>query len=254
MRLVLATYNIRAGGVGRGRQIVEVLARSAPDVVILQEAIYPDVVESIGEGLGLTTVIARRSHSVAALSRFPVRAFDYRLAPTGRDVLELRFEKPALRLFGVHFAAGLSQRGERRRIVEVTHLLELTKGAAGDAPVALLGDFNAVAPGDAPFVRRMPLWIRALLRFDGGIRTDAMAAVAGAGFTDAYRAANAGFAGLTLPSGAPVIRLDYLMLDESLAGRLVACRTGEPGPVAALASDHLPVIAELDLDGEPDGS
>ena len=119
-------------------------------------------------------------------------------------------------------------------------------------PIVLLGDFNAVAPGDAPFVRRMPLWIRALLRFDGGIRTDAMAAVTGAGFKDAFRTANPGLAGLTLPSGAPVIRLDYVMLDESLAGCLVGCRVGEPGPVAAVASDHLPVIAELALDGKAD--
>ena len=130
----------------------------------------------------------------------------------------------------------------------MTHLLASTKGGTGDAPIVLLGDFNAVAPGDAPFVRRMPLWIRALLRFDGGIRTEAMTAVAGAGFKDAFRAANPSLAGLTLPSGAPVIRLDYVMLDEPLAGRLVACRTGEPGPVAAAASDHLPVIVELDLD------
>lgn len=248
MRLVLATYNIRAGGVGRVRQIVEVLARSAPDIVILQEAIYPEMVQSVGDGLEMTTVIARRSHSVAALSRLPVQAFDYRRAPTGRDILELRFETPALRLFGVHFAAGLSQRGERRRIVEVAHLLEIAKAGAGGAPTALLGDFNAVAPGDAPFVRRMPLWIRALLRFDGGIRTEAMTAVAGAGFKDAFRTANPGVAGLTLPSGAPVIRLDYVMLDESLAGCVAACRTGEPGPVAAAASDHLPVIVELDVE------
>ncbi len=248
MRLVLATYNIRAGGVGRVPQIVEVLARAAADVVILQEAIYPEIVQSIGEGLGWTTVIAQRSHSVAALSRLPVRTSDYRRAPTGRDVLELRLDEPDLRLFGVHLAAGLSQRGERRRIVEVTHLLEIAKDGAGDAPIVLLGDFNAVAPGDAPFVRRMPLWIRALLRFDGGIRTEAMTAVAGAGFTDAFRGANPGLAGLTLPSGAPVIRLDYVMLDESLAGRVAGCRTGEPGPLAAAASDHLPVIVELDLD------
>ena len=249
MRLVLATYNIRAGGVGRVRQIVEVLARSMPDVVILQEAIYPKIVQAIGEGLGSTTVIAHRSNSVAALSRLRVRAFDYHRAPTGRDVLELRLEEPALRLFGVHLAAGLSQRGERRRIVEVAHLLGIAKDATDDAPIALLGDFNAVAPGDAPFVRRMPLWIRALLRFDGGIRTEAITAVAAAGYTDAFRAANPGLAGLTLPSGGPVIRLDYVMLDASLAGKVVACRTGEPGPVAAAASDHLPVIIELELDG-----
>ena len=33
----------------------------------------------------------------------------------------------------------------------------------------IVGDFNAVAPGDAPVIRQMPLWLRLLLRFDGGI-------------------------------------------------------------------------------------
>jgi endonuclease/exonuclease/phosphatase family metal-dependent hydrolase len=151
-----------------------------------------------------------------------------------------------LRVFGVHLSAGLSRRGERRRIVEMKRLLELAKETADGVPTALVGDFNAVAPGDERHLRRMPLWIQMLLRFDGGIRTHAMGSALEAGFSDAFRALDPGGAGLTMPSWAPSVRLDYVMLDGDLIERLEACSV-VVDPLVARASDHLPLMARLDL-------
>ena len=47
MALRVLSYNIRFGGTGREREISEVIRSAAPDVVMLQEAINPAVVESL---------------------------------------------------------------------------------------------------------------------------------------------------------------------------------------------------------------
>ena len=51
-----------------------------------------------------------------------------------------------------------------------------------------------------------------------------------------------------MPAAAPSVRLDYLMLGPELAPAVVACghSTVEPSLLWA-ASDHLPLVADLDL-------
>jgi endonuclease/exonuclease/phosphatase family metal-dependent hydrolase len=246
MRLVLATYNIRRGGHHRAERIAAVLVPFEPDIVVLQEAIEPAIVERIARELGLPAVTSRRGASVAALSRTQLADARWHADGPGHGFLELRPVSPAVRIIGVHLTAGLSMRGESRRLRQTERLLRLA--ADEDAPpTALVGDFNAVAPGDGPFVRTMPLWIRALLRFDGGIQTAAMASVHQAGFVDAFRQCHPNGPGGTLPAAAPSVRLDYVMLDRTLAAGLISCRVPTADATAALASDHLPVIAELEL-------
>jgi endonuclease/exonuclease/phosphatase family metal-dependent hydrolase len=246
MRLVLATYNIRRGGHHRAERIAAVLAPFEPDIVVLQEAIEPAIVERIARELGLPTVTSRRGASVAAVSRTPLADARWHADGPGHGFLELRTAAPAVRIIGVHLTAGLSMRGESRRLRQTERLLRLA--ADDDAPpTALVGDFNAVAPGDGPFVRTMPLWIRALLRFDGGIQTAAMSSVQAAGFVDAFRRCHPDGPGGTLPAAAPSVRLDYVMLDRTLATGLISCRVPTADATAALASDHLPVIAELEF-------
>lgn len=246
MRLTLATYNIRRGGHHRAERIAAVLAPFEPDIVVLQEAIEPAIVERIARELGLPAVTARRGASVAALTRMPPADARWHADGPGHGFLELRPRSPAVRIIGVHLIAGLSMRGESRRLRQTERLLGLATD--GDAPpTALVGDFNAVAPGDGPFVRTMPLWIRALLRFDGGIQTAAMTKVQEAGYVDAFRACHPTGPGGTLPAAAPSVRLDYVMLDPSLAATLTDCRVPTADATAALASDHLPVIAGFEF-------
>lgn len=246
MRSVLATYNIRRGGHHRAERIAAVLAPFDPDVVVLQEAIEPAIVERIARELGLPAVTARRGASVAAITRTPPATARWHADGPGHGFLELRPQSPAVRIIGVHLTAGLSMRGEGRRLRQTERLLRLAADESAP-PTALVGDFNAVAPGDGPFVRTMPLWIRALLRFDGGIQTAAMTSVQRAGFVDAYRLCHPDGPGGTLPAAAPSVRLDYVMLDRSFAATLTDCRVPTADGTAALASDHLPVIAEFEI-------
>jgi endonuclease/exonuclease/phosphatase family metal-dependent hydrolase len=113
----------------------------------------------------------------------------------------------------------------------------------------IVGDFNSIAPGDAPVVRRMPWWVRLLLRFDGGIHTRVMQMFLDAGFVDAFRRLNPDALGFTLPAVNPSVRLDYAMLGPDVVRRLRSCEPIQPdGRTSPLlrASDHLPLLTVLD--------
>jgi endonuclease/exonuclease/phosphatase family metal-dependent hydrolase len=304
--LRLVSYNIRFGGRGRDGLIADVLGKLEPDVVILEEATDPRVVESIGARLDMREVMARPDHSIAAMGRVRLYGADWQVYRRGRAVLQLGLPDHGLRLLGVHLSAGMSWRGERIRIVEAGRLLEGIQGAAPpglgigtpgpalagipaaepqaehvpateaapltDHPVetgptappattksgeqvrpprqtVVVGDFNSVAPGDAPVIRRMPLWLRLLLRFDGGIHTRVIQMFLDAGFVDGYRRLSPEALGFTMPAINPSVRLDYAMLSPDLVPRLRACVPVEPDGLTSpivRASDHLPLLTVLD--------
>ena len=244
MTLRIASYNIRFGGIGRAEAIGAALAELRPDVVILQEATHRPTVEAIAERLELATVIAEPGRSVAVLSRIPIGTTSWHPLGFGHSAIELGLAD--LRIFGVHLSAGLSRRGERRRQVQVAHLLGLIATSGSSARTAIVGDFNAITPGDAPTIALLPRWIRILLRFDGGIRTEVMAGLIEAGYCDAYRRLHPDLPGFTMPSVEPSVRLDYVMLGSGLLPGLRACDAMSAGAASALASDHLALVAELD--------
>jgi endonuclease/exonuclease/phosphatase family metal-dependent hydrolase len=109
----------------------------------------------------------------------------------------------------------------------------------------IVGDFNSVAPGDAPVIRRMPWWVRLLLRFDGGVHTRVIQMFLDAGFVDGFRRLHPEALGFTLPTVNPSVRLDYAMLAPDLVPRLRACSPVEPDGITSplvRASDHLPLL------------
>ena len=80
----LLTYNIREGGVGRAEQIAEVISAARPDVVALQEARNPAVVERIAELAGFRVLgVARLRTPRGSSARVPVLAA--RVAPSAAD-------------------------------------------------------------------------------------------------------------------------------------------------------------------------
>jgi exonuclease III len=273
MTLRLVSYNIRFGGRRRRQLIADVLRSTGPDLVVLQEAVDPDVVAWLGSELELPDVVAEAGRSVAALSRVPLVDPTWHVARPGRSFLELRLPDRDLRVFAVHLSAGLSGRGERRRAVEAEQLL-LRVAAAPDRGrrSVLVGDFNAIAPGDGPTVARLPMWIRILLRFDGGIRNEVMTRLLEGDFVDAFRRLHPTEHGCTMPAIDPSVRLDYALIGAGLVDALRACRPvsvenladgggsdrpADPaltaGPSNALrlalplASDHLPLLTVLDV-------
>ena len=246
--LRVVSYNIRFGGGRRIPLLAATVAALQPDLLLLQEATNPFAIERLARDAGFGHVLQQPGWSVAALARDAPVAHEWHRPPRGRGFLEV---EPAgaggLRFLDVHLPAGLSLRGERARLRHVDALLEVLGGATGPA-TSLLGDLNSVAPGDEPRVAAMPFWLRLLLRFDGGIRTDVLRRLLDAGWVDAYRALHPRDAGFTLPPGAPSIRLDYLLVPQPLLTRVARCEPAASLPLVERASDHLPLVVELSTD------
>jgi endonuclease/exonuclease/phosphatase family metal-dependent hydrolase len=241
----LLSYNIRFGGSRRRELIAGVIRDLDPDVVLLQEATEPEVVDWIGERTGLTTTVRRTDWSVAALTRLPLSTQTWHQPRPGRGFLELDSPESPVRIVGVHLTAGMTARGERIRVREAERLITLV-GSAPKASV-VVGDFNSIAPGDRVVMSRWPLWLRILLRVDGGIRTETIAMLERSGLVDTFRRLHADDPGYTLPARDPSVRLDYLL---STAEALPLVRSCDPvratdEPLVSRASDHLPLLSEI---------
>ena len=134
---------------------------------------------------------------------------------------------------------------ERRRVFELRALLAaIARHQPG--PHALVGDFNAVAPGELLNIRKLPARLRALVWLSGGaIRWKTIATILEAGYADAFRACHPDEVGSTFPTWDPHIRLDYLFVPRPFAGHVRACTVHDHAGTRE-ASDHLPLDAEID--------
>lgn len=242
----LLSYNIRFGGGHRIPLIAAVISSVEPDAVVLQEATNPSAVDRLAAEAGFRHVLRRPGWSVAWLGHDEPRAHTWHRPLRGRGFLEVEPAGSDLRVVGLHLPAGLSARGERARLRHVDGMLASIGGGADERTV-LVGDMNAVSRGDAPRVRGMPLWLRLLLHFDGGIRTDVLDRLATAGWIDAFRRLHPDEPGFTLPPLTPQVRLDYLLVPEALIGSVIACAPVQDAPLVDRASDHLPLLSVLDV-------
>jgi exonuclease III len=112
----------------------------------------------------------------------------------------------------------------------------------------MLGDFNAIAPGDPVNTRAWPALLRATLAVQAGhVFRSAIARVLAAGLVDCFRALHPRDAGFTLPAAAPNARLDYAFANAALIGNLRACQVVREPAAVKLASDHCPLLAEFEL-------
>ena len=160
MSLRVLSYNIRLGGVGREKRLADVIRFCEPEIVVLQEAIRPEVVEKIAGFCGMKTWGAKRGDSVAFLSRIEVADFSWHeVRFARRKYLEILLPGSSTRIFGVHLSAIHSNITERRRTYELRSLLTgIAKHQHGFHVVT--GDFNTLAPGEQLDLRRLPLRYR----------------------------------------------------------------------------------------------
>ncbi len=159
---------------------------------------------------------ARRQYGIALLSRAPLRAPRNLLLtrPRGGEQRGLLgavvdVDGRAVRVFCTH----LQHRSRTERLAQATQIAESL--AAGVGPVVMMGDLNA-QPGDPEIA---PL-------------TEVL--------DDAWIVAGDG-AGFTFDAAIPHARIDYILTSEDLVARSAAVLPTD-------ASDHLAVVAELDLD------
>ncbi|MEV4655859.1 endonuclease/exonuclease/phosphatase family protein [Micromonospora sp. NPDC049301] len=266
--LRVMTWNIRTGGRDRGGPdrldaVVRVVTAQAPDVLALQELSGFDrggLLAEVAGRLGMAPHLARScfGQPVAVLVRPP-------LAVVAAGALRRPFHHAAARVVVATSAGPLTVLGTHlcpysggRRRMEVDWLVAALRRAQG--PLTLVtGDLNSLEPTVDHTARLagMPALYRRrhLRRGNGDVDTRAVARLLAAGMVDLWlsRAAGAPEAdGRTVPTrlgGAEFagMRLDYLFGSPPVAARTRNVRVVRDGD-AATASDHYPVVAELDLD------
>jgi endonuclease/exonuclease/phosphatase family metal-dependent hydrolase len=246
--LRLLTYNIRYGGVGRVEHLAAVVNACAPDVVVLQEATRPDVVARLAAATGMAAWAAHEDHSVGFMSRRKVKSHAWHRPPSSRRAyLEIVPEEEGLRIFGVHLSAVHSNWTERRRVRELRAVLAGIAEHQGLFHV-VLGDFNTIAPGETLDLQKLPPRLRAFVYMTGRvIRWETIQIMLDASYVDGYRTLHPAAPGLTFPAGDPHARLDYVFVPAPFAPRLRSCAVMSEASQVASASDHLPVLAELEL-------
>lgn len=251
----LLTYNIREGGVGRAAEIAEVIKVAGPDVVALQEARDPIVVERIARLADFSYWGSQRSHSTGFLSKVPVLEHAWRHPPRTRHaLLEVSFAGGFPRLFVLHLRAWFSKWSERQRARELRGLLDgiqqqLIREQHAFAFHLLAGDFNALAPGERFDSSPMPRWIRGMIWLSGrDIARSTIAMMQSDGYVDAWRTLHAdqeNDPGYTFPVWNPHVRLDYVFTPAKFASRFTACEVRRSPDAARAASDHFPLLVEI---------
>jgi endonuclease/exonuclease/phosphatase family metal-dependent hydrolase len=205
--------------------VVRAVQPAAPDVVLVQECGSGRAVHALARSLEMEAVTSARlfggvRNAVLFTEPWRVSSFDAvdlsregRTSPRGYLVAHLRRAGTRCAFASGHL--GLSDR-ERAR-----HALELTDGLGGiEGPVVLGVDLNEGPDG------RAARWISARLY-------------------DAFAVAPDG-PGETFPARSPTDRIDYLFVSEGVT----VLRSWVVGTaLAGLASDHRPVMADLDVPG-----
>lgn len=165
----ILSYNILVGATRRVNPLLKMLQAVNADIIGMVEAIDPHVIQELAQRLDMQYVMSgdaqhTQDWEVALLSRLPiVHSQTHRHAYHDmRPVLEVTIEEPDgkhITLFVTHLSAAFNQRlagdGIRRR--EIQTLLRIMAPKQGTRHL-VMGDFNALAPGD-------PFTASALLRY-----------------------------------------------------------------------------------------
>jgi len=249
----LLTYNILKGGQMREAEIIEVIQSVTPDVVVVQEVLEVERFQQIATVLGMSPFLARSQGrlplQVGLFSRLPVLDFrTLHLWPVWPSCLQATVQLAnghSLTVFGLHLAAYYPWFLELWRVHQIRTLLRYLRQAAPGRHL-LVGDFNAIAPGDRALLGQAPLWVKAQVWFQlGYIPRRALGLLLDMGYVDCFRKLYPEEDGFTLPSDHPQVRLDYVFADPSLKDTLRECRVITLPKAVTTASDHLPVLAEF---------
>ncbi len=242
MALKIVSYNIQESGSGRLSSIADLLRQQKPDVVALLEASSRANVESLAHQLGMDVAFGEANTPIghiAWLSRLPIqRVENHRHPGLAKTLLqiEVNWEGTTLHLFATHLA---SRWEPPEPVEEIPIILDVLRPLAGQ-PHLLVGDFNALRPGDP--VGPPPEGVEKRGDAADGAPRDAMRLILDAGYIDCYRTRHSQSPGYTYPSDRPWLRLDYIFASPPIAASLQDCGIVNADE-AVSASDHLPVWA-----------
>ena len=155
----ILSYNILAGGKRRVDQLTNIISSAQPDIIGLVEAYNPQIVEEIAQRLGMQYRMSGSYTQVhdwqtGLLSRLPiVETHSHNHSDIlSKHILEACIEEEngsKLTVFIAHLSAAFYQSGSgdgqrRREVQEILRIMASKRGT----PHLLMGDFNAIAPGD----------------------------------------------------------------------------------------------------------
>jgi endonuclease/exonuclease/phosphatase family metal-dependent hydrolase len=170
---------------------------------------------------GLTRHFRGHPYGNGILSRHPIEATrTYDLSVPGREPRGCLRADVAVGGIRVHFFSahlGLRARERRRQVAQLLSA-DILRDTALAHPLVLVGDFNSLSNRSA-----VPRWLRRQL-------------------TDCARAI--GNEAATFPAFFPLIRLDRAFVDSAF--RVVGCEV-VGSALARRASDHLPLVVDLEL-------
>jgi endonuclease/exonuclease/phosphatase family metal-dependent hydrolase len=233
-RLRVMSYNIHVG-IGMDKKldlarIAEVIRRERPVLVGLQEVDRgvqrTQRRDEIAELARLTKMeyafapnldFQGGQYGVAILSRHPILALDHRRFQHLREAERRGFIRVQINVGGkrIHFVTThLDYQHADNRLYETQQLLRALGDLAG--PVIVAGDFN-----DEPSGSSYKLMLSA--------------------FVDAWSGEDK--ESLTFPADKPVKRIDYIFIKRDAGVNAKDARV-----VATQASDHLPLVVDLEID------
>lgn len=249
------TYNILDGGRGREQALAEIIAAQNTDVILLQEVAEYEFVEDLAEQLGFHFYIAESNSelTLALLTTLTiVKASEFHPPLLRHTCLQATLEfspGQTVSVYGVHLAApAFTLPIELYRLRELNLILKYISQQEAEK-VIVGGDFNSIAPGDRPDFSGLPFRLRLSILLQGGtIARQVIKKMRAAGFTDAFRVLNPNGRGFTFPAAQPNVRLDYFFVNDALRASLKHCAPVMTPKGVKTASDHLPVLIELELE------
>jgi exodeoxyribonuclease-3 len=261
MTMTVMTYNIKNGGrPDRLDAIIRVVTANRPDVLALQELAGFDrdrgrLMRELASAVGMSGYLAKSwfGQPVAILVRAPRAVTSARRlrGPFHHAAAEVTIatDHGPLTIVGTHLCPYSGQ----RRLTEARTLARLVDP---DRLMLLMGDLNTLDPwtDHREQLRALPDQHRSRHLRHGKIDTRAVAALAAAGLVDLFRrVGQPGARNYSVPTEhgggtefAARMRLDYVLGTEPVARLVRACRIVSGGETES-ASDHYPMLAELDL-------
>lgn len=250
MKIKVMTYNIQEGGVGREAALIALIVDVNPDILVLQEVTVATPIPAIAHALNAEWVIApnrSQKRNIALITKFQIKTWeDSAQFPLFRSLLMATLVTPNKRkiaVFGLHLGLlyDLWRWWEIRTMLRLIHHFLDRKAQTRFS--LLLGDFNAVAPQDKVQFGGVSWFYRLVLFLEFAVAPHlSMAEVVRQGWIDCFRRCQPTADGFTLPAHHPNVRLDYIFASPFLAKQLLHC-----APLPAIASDHLPLVAEFEV-------